>query len=136
MITALLHRIGFMGDFYGWVNYSGVSKIMPALSYIEKNYWKNIKIEELSDLVGLSVSRFCHLFKKVTNSTAINYLNFVRVCEAEKLFASGMNISEICYEVGFSSQSYFNSVFKKYKNCTPSDYQKRLIISSTDDLLT
>lgn len=124
-ITAILYRVGFLNDFYSTMEFKIISKISRAIQYIEENYRKDITIKELSEITGLSISQFCHLFKRATNDTAINYLNFVRVCEAEKLFKTDMNISEICYEVGFSSQSYFNAIFKKYKNCTPSAYRKQ-----------
>ena len=45
--------------------------------------------------------------------------------QAEKRLISGAgNISEISMDVGFSSVSYFNRIFKKYKGCTPSAYKK------------
>lgn len=57
-------------------------------------------------------------------NTFTEYLNFVRICKAEHMLRSGSSISDAAYVVGFSSLSYFNRVFKKYKFCSPSDYKK------------
>ncbi|MBQ7365330.1 MAG: helix-turn-helix transcriptional regulator, partial [Clostridia bacterium] len=49
----------------------------------------------------------------------------VRICKSEKLLAkSQKTILEVAYDVGFSSVSYFNRIFKRYKNCTPTEYRR------------
>lgn len=106
-------------------NADAIKKILPVLKFIEQNYYEHITLASLSELVNFDGSYLCRLFKKATNSTFIEYLNFVRICRAEKLLSqSSKTITEISAEVGFSSVSYFNKVFKKVEKCTPSSYKK------------
>ena len=82
----------------------------------DSQYGVKYQLDDLSKLLNLNQSYFCRLFKQATNSTFIEYLNFVRVCKAEKLlFTTNKTVSEISMDVGFSSVSYFNRVFKKIK---------------------
>ena len=74
---------------------------------------------------NLNPSYFCRIFKRASGSGFIDYLNFVRICKSEKLLAAGTkSILDVSYDVGFSSVSYFNRIFKKYKNCTPTEYRR------------
>ena len=124
-IIARLHRSNILMDANTVFDNKSIEKIYPALEYIDKNYNENVSLDELSALLNLNQYYFCRLFKKATNTTFVEYLNFVRVCKAEKLILkSDKSISEISYEVGFASLSYFNRTFKKYKSCSPTEYKK------------
>lgn len=124
-IIAFLSRYDYLTDSSVFFDEKIIEKIMPALNYIDKHYDEQITLENLSNTVNLNSSYFCRLFKKATNSTFIEYLNFVRICKAEKkLSSSKESISEISLNLGFSSVSYFNKVFKAIKGCTPTEYKK------------
>lgn len=59
--------------------------------------------------------------------TPNDYLRTYRLKCAASLLADGrLRISEICYEVGFSSPSYFAKRFCQQFGVSPSDYQKRM----------
>jgi YesN/AraC family two-component response regulator len=101
-----------------------VQKILPALEYVNRNYNEEISLESVSVMLGFGPSYFCRIFKTATGATFTEYLNFVRICKAEKMLARTNNsILEISETVGFSSVSYFNRVFKKYRNCSPRGYR-------------
>ena len=102
-----------------------IIKIMPALEYIDENYAKDISLEDISGVLNINPSYFCRLFKTATGASFCEYLNFVRISKSEKLFKSSeRSIMEIAMDVGFSSVTYFNRMFKKVKGCTPSVYRK------------
>ena len=83
-----------------------------------------MSLEEISSMLGFNESYFCHIFKQATGTTFTEYLNFVRVCKAEKMLSQNKgSITEIAEAVGFCSVSYFNRIFKKYKNCSPGYYR-------------
>lgn len=124
MIVAFLHKHQIVAHETSFGDMKLIERIMPALNYIDENYSEQMSLETLSDYMGLNPSYFCRLFKKAIGSTFTEYLNFVRVCKAEHLLKHGSNISDTAYNVGFSSLSYFNRIFKKYKLCSPSDYKK------------
>ena len=123
-IIALLNREGalsFNEDVY--LSSTG-QKILPALAYINENYKDDISLQDVSARLGFNESYFCRIFKQATGATFTEYLNFVRVCKAEKLLTAGsLSILDISSEVGFASVSYFNRIFKKYRSCSPGYYR-------------
>lgn len=124
-ILGLLYRYGIIQNEGAFFNSEAVERILPALNYIDNNYQKEIKLDDLSKITNFNPNYFCRIFKKATNSSFTEYLNFVRIYKAEKLIIESKNtISEIASIVGFSSLSYFNRIFKRYKGCTPSAYKK------------
>ena len=105
-------------------NSRDVVKILPVLSFINENYAENITLVRASALLSFDQSYFCRIFKSAIGATFTEYLNFVRICKAEKLLANTRDsILEISEAVGFSSVSYFNRIFKKYKSCSPRYYR-------------
>ncbi len=123
MMVAILRRYGVLSDVI-YERADDITKVKPAISYIEENYNKEISTANLAQLLNFNESYFCRLFKKAIGTSAIDYINFVRVCKAEKLLGKDVSLSEVAYETGFSSLSYFNRVFKKYNYYTPSEYKK------------
>lgn len=124
-ILAFLRRYKIIHNETEFFSSKTVERILPALNYIDINYQEEITLDGVSEMLNLNPNYFCRLFKNATNSTFTEYLNFVRVFKAEKLIVSGKDtISEIASLVGFSSVSYFNRVFKRYKGCTPSAYRR------------
>lgn len=120
----MLYRFGILSDGEALYNRKEVQKILPALSYINENYVENLPLETVSAHLGFNPSYFCRIFKKATGTTFTEYLNFVRICKAEKLLINTQDsILEISSAVGISSISYFNHIFKKYHSCSPSYYR-------------
>lgn len=125
LLLGCFYRHGILNNADLFFNRREVGKIMPLLKYINENYAEPITIEQAGEILNLNADYFCRLFKKATNTTFTDYLNFVRVCHTEKpLIFSDKTIAEISLDAGFSSVSYFNRVFKKYKLITPSEYRK------------
>ncbi|MFQ6332674.1 helix-turn-helix domain-containing protein [Methylophilus sp. 3sh_L] len=96
-----------------------------VLSYIEDELSNNIKLEELSNLVGLSVSHFCLAFRATTNCSPHQYMITRRIEKAKALLKStqnGLNIANLALTLGFSSQSHFTKTFKQVTGVTPLVY--------------
>lgn len=95
------------------------------LNHIFQNIQKDISIASVAHEVHMSRSAFCKYFKKRTKKTFTQYVNNLRVDNAAKLLVeSDLNVSQICFESGFNSLSYFNRQFKKYKGTSPKIYIK------------
>ena len=123
-IIALLCREGALSTSNSAYS-ADIKKILPALSYIDENYAKDITLDDVAKLQNLNPSYFCRVFKRASGSSFVDYLNFVRICKSEKMVALGeKSILEIAGDVGFTSLSYFNRIFKRYKNCTPTEYRR------------
>ncbi|MBC7867099.1 MAG: helix-turn-helix transcriptional regulator, partial [Gloeobacteraceae cyanobacterium ES-bin-316] len=65
-------------------------------------------------------------FKKATCNTIAEYMQRVKVEAAKKSFEnSRKNITEVMYEVGYSDNKAFRTVFKKITGMSPLDYRNR-----------
>ena len=123
-LLGCLYREGVLKNAERVFNTKDMQKIAPVLDYINKHYEEEITLESASALLGFDQSYFCRIFKAASGSTFTEYLNFVRICRAEKLLArTGMSILEISEAVGFSSVSYFNRIFKRFRKCSPRYYR-------------
>lgn len=96
------------------------------LKFLRDNYANVIRIQEAAKMVNLSPNHFCKVFKRLTGKTLIQYIQMLRVTEAERLLnESDLSITDIASTVGFNDMNYFGRVFKKYKNTTPSHVRIR-----------
>lgn len=123
-ILGLLYREGVLLDTERFFASKEIQKILPVLEYINKNYAENVTLEQASTLLGFDQSYFCRIFKSATGATFTEYLNFVRICKAEKLLTGTQkSILEISEAVGFASVSYFNRIFKRIRSRSPRVYR-------------
>lgn len=101
-------------------------RLKLILDYINHNYNKKIKIEDISKEVNLCRSEICKLFKVTFNTTFTEYLIKFRLEKSiDLLLSNKTNITEISNLVGFNSSAYFTDTFKKYFNITPLAYRKK-----------
>jgi len=99
--------------------------IQNIVGYINRNYMNHITLEMIETEFSVSRSYISHKFKKITGVTFIEFLQCVRVAEAQKLLTQiDSSISWICYECGFNSLQHFYRVFKKVTGTTPGEHQK------------
>ncbi len=85
-------------------------------------------VEVLSKEVGMSERQLQRKLKQITNKSPNQLITSVRLHRAKELLITGKsNISEACYETGFSSPSYFSSRFKKEFGKTPSDFLETFV---------
>lgn len=86
----------------------------------------DLSVEDLGVQMGLSRVQLYRKIKALTNYTPIELLRILRLKRASSLLASTeKSISEITYEVGFTSPSYFTKCYKEYFGESPSDFLKR-----------
>lgn len=100
----------------------GSSLLQDLITWTEINHAQNVTLEKAAACVGFSKSHFCSWFKRLTDTTYINYLTDVRISAACRLLLRSHSVATACYDSGFSSMSYFIQVFKKRCGCTPSQY--------------
>jgi len=111
-----------------------------AANSVDKQFIEKVQqlvIEHLSDdsfgVEALSKQMGMHrtnLNKKINAILKITPHDFIRMqkmkCAAGLLVASGKNISEVAYEVGFSDPHYFSRTFKSYFGVSPSEYIEQM----------
>lgn len=98
-----------------------------CMDYMLAHLHSSITLQELSELVHLTPTYLSVQFKKLSGYSIIEYMNRQKVEEAKFLLEqSHKSLLEISTSLGFNTQSYFTSVFKKYVNCTPIEYRNHL----------
>jgi AraC-like DNA-binding protein len=97
-------------------------RIVQAKLFIDHHYAETIDLDNISDEAYFSKFHFIRLFKKAYEKTPHQYLISVRIEHAKLLLQQQKLVSEVCFEVGFSSISSFTGLFKKIVGQTPSDY--------------
>lgn len=112
--------------FHNVVSKKSEVRINKVCLFIQNNFQNKIYLKEVADLIYLTESNFCKFFKKATGKTYSDYVNEIRINEASRLLIqSDKTISQISFECGFETLSYFNRVFLNKKGITPSLHRKR-----------
>lgn len=102
-------------------------RINIVLNHVKNNFKEDISLDEIADIVSMTVPSFCRYFKKITNKTFTQFVNEYRLVHASKLLAEQpMSITEVCYESGFNNFSHFNKSFKSFTGQNPSEYRNQL----------
>jgi len=95
-----------------------------AKSFMEKNYTMPLSLSETASAINLHPVYFHKLFKTIEGKTPHEYLLEIRIGIAKKMLSeTKASVSEVAANCGFSSQSYFNSVFKNKTGFTPTSYR-------------
>ncbi|CAH0235589.1 MULTISPECIES: AraC family transcriptional regulator [unclassified Chryseobacterium] len=93
--------------------------------YIHENYDRKPNVNEIAKIVSLSTPAFCRYFKKQTNMTFTDFVNNYRINQAKIFLLKDCSVTEVCFQVGFESLSYFNKLFKQHTGETPSEFKKK-----------
>lgn len=95
------------------------------LSYIQRNITKDITLRNIADACACSESTVSHLFKEHTNQAVKQYINALRITQAEKLLTtSDLPIGKIANLCGYTDTNYFSTFFKKRYGKSPKIYRK------------
>lgn len=97
-------------------------KIIEVLNYINENIEEKINLVDLEKTFHLSKYYLCHLFKKNTGFSIVEYIIYKRIIKAEELILSGMPIIQVSNEVGFGDYTNFYKAFKKISGVSPHKY--------------
>ncbi|URN95635.1 MAG: AraC family transcriptional regulator [Candidatus Pristimantibacillus lignocellulolyticus] len=98
-----------------------------AIQYIEKNYKRELSLEETAEHVHLNPYYFSKVFKQQTGETFIDYVTNIRIHHAKQWMTNkDLSLKEICYLVGYNDPNYFSRVFKKVVGKTPSEYRSTI----------
>lgn len=95
-----------------------------VMQFLLENRFRQVSLEEASEKANLSKEAFCRFFKLRTRKTFTQYLQHLRINEAQKLLQeTDLGVSEIAFRVGFENLSYFNRSFKTITGKTPREFR-------------
>lgn len=98
--------------------------IRNCIKYINENLSQKISVSSVAEHCGISTDYLSQVFKREIGENLSSYILRQKLEIAKSLLLNGVSSKEICIEVGFSSQAYFVTVFKRFYNMTPSEYIK------------
>lgn len=108
------------------LNSRHTDRFKTLLNFMEAHYAEPITVEQAAKLVNLNPFHFCKTFKKATGATFIEYMNLLRMNEAERLLKeTDLTVTEIADAVGCGNANYFTKRFKQVKGLAPSQLRKQ-----------
>jgi len=96
--------------------------IQKSINVIQTNIHKEILLEDLADETGLSLTRFKEKFQEHVGMSPRLYINTQKVEMSKKLLIEGKNITDVAFEMGFNSSTYFSTVFRKFTRQSPGEF--------------
>ena len=105
---------------------SGNNRIAFVINYIRKNLDKPLSIRELINKAYMSESHFHRVFKNELGISPVDFINNERIKLATRLLADPkITVKEVYMRCGFDSRSYFNRMFRKKQQLSPTQYQAK-----------
>lgn len=137
MITGLLStRSKLKGKFSG--SQDNVDKIeAPKVKSMDEELMKRVNkyindnlsetamnVDRLSEYVGLSRSQLHRRLKEIIGMSPSDYIRNVKLTKACELLSQGdVDIAQVAYSLGFTAQSHFSTLFKRFTGMTPTEFK-------------
>ncbi|MEW9699652.1 helix-turn-helix domain-containing protein [Paenibacillus sp. SI8] len=100
-------------------------KISTIVRYINTHYAEIIRLEELALHFEISPAYLSRMFKEITGFSLVEYVNLVRIQEAQRLLmTTKIKVITIAEQVGFGSLVQFGRVFRQITKTTPLRYRQ------------
>lgn len=100
-------------------------RILPVKRYIDENFYRTLKISDLSAVCGLSDTHMRRLFTEVFCISPIEYQIDLRILRAKDLLLTGLyTVGETAEMCGFSDANYFTRIFSTRVGISPLKYKK------------
>ncbi|MBE5960143.1 MAG: AraC family transcriptional regulator [Lachnospiraceae bacterium] len=97
-----------------------MERLKAILSYIHEHYASEILLADIAKTCGISRGECCKLFKAELKQTIFEYILRYRIEKSIPLLLKGEDtITQIAYQTGFASSSYYAHIFKRITGKTP-----------------
>lgn len=97
--------------------------LAPAIQYVEESFRNKISSGSAAEQCNLSSFQFSRLFKETYGLTFQDYVLRFRIREACRLLKNPTaEIADVAFLVGFNDPSYFGKIFRRYMDCSPSEF--------------
>ncbi len=98
--------------------------VLKCVDMIDRNYTRQITMDELCSVTGFSKQHICRLFRSAFNSRPMEYIDKRRIQAAKELLSgTDMTSEQIAEMVGFGSSSYFCKLFRRYEGISPARFR-------------
>jgi AraC-like DNA-binding protein len=101
------------------------AKLRPVLQHIRGNYMRDLTIDGLAAVIGVTPQYLCQLFKQSLSMRPFEYLSAFRISRAKELLLAqpDLPVSEVARRVGFSDSNYLCRVFKRSEGLSPGGFR-------------
>lgn len=101
-------------------------RLLRARDAMDRSYARSLDIPELARIACVSEAHFIRTFRATFGETPHRYLQRRRVERSLFLLReTDRSVTDICFDVGFSSLGTFSRTFREIMGETPSAYRKR-----------
>lgn len=98
--------------------------IRDVCKLIGEEYGSKLTLDMLSERFYTSRTKLTRDFRRMMNMSFCDYLTMVRISRSKQLLEeTSESVAEIAYRCGFSSASHFIETFRRFNNCTPSEFR-------------
>lgn len=95
--------------------------------YLDRHYTEPLTLDGIAQAMGVSKYHLDRVFLAGAGCTPVQYITRRRIARAQALLAStDQSIQRIALQCGYSSYTYFTSVFRKHVGRSPGDYRKMI----------
>jgi AraC-like DNA-binding protein len=106
---------------------SRLSQIRRAVEWSRRNFAEPLRVEDLADMAGMSVSSFHRHFKAVTSMSPLQYHKQIRLQQARlQLLATPGEAARVAFAVGYESASQFSREYARQFGLPPARDAARL----------
>jgi AraC family transcriptional regulator of arabinose operon len=103
-------------------------RVRLATDHMRRHLTEPLNVPELAGMVHLSTSRFAHVFRDVTGESPMQYVERLRLEQAEHLLLrTDLTMKEIAVRCGFQDAAYFSTRFRRRYGRAPSVWRHRPI---------
>jgi AraC-like DNA-binding protein len=102
-------------------------RLKPVLDYVESHLGDKIQVEDVCRIANVSYYYFVKYFKKVMGMSFLEYVNYKKIKKAERiLLTQDVSVSYVAECIGMPNMAHFYKVFKKFNQCSPNEYRKKM----------
>jgi AraC-like DNA-binding protein len=99
-------------------------QVRQSKAFMERYLSEKIELEKIAATAFMSRFHFIRIFKKVYGLSPRQYLKDLRINTGKELLKQGLDISQVCIDVGYDSIPTFSNAFKRATGYSPREYQK------------
>ncbi|GGE52161.1 helix-turn-helix protein [Pedobacter psychrotolerans] len=102
------------------------SAVLAAISYIQINIAKPLKVSQLASDANLNTDYFSRIFHRYAGKSPVNFILEKRIERAQYLIiTTNIQYGEIAKLTGFENQQYFSRIFRKITGLSPKEYRNQ-----------
>lgn len=101
-------------------------RLIKVERYVSQSFHEVIRIQDLANMAGLSISQLDRQFKSIFQMTPQQYVQKKRLEHAVRLLEMDISITEIASQCGYTDHSAFSRKFKELTTLTPSKFKEKI----------